>query len=60
VALPLVTGIGYDGVWLGVFVTVMCTIGLITPPSSVADLVLVGLLIAFPALTLWLPGVLRV
>jgi C4-dicarboxylate transporter DctM subunit len=81
-----VTGIGYDGIWLGVFVTVMCTIGLITPPTGmtvfviqaqhpdipvariylgtlpflVADLVLVGLLIAFPALALWLPGVLRV
>jgi C4-dicarboxylate transporter DctM subunit len=86
VTLPLVTGIGYDGIWLGVFVTVMCTIGLITPPTGmtvfviqaqhpdipvariylgtlpflVADLVLVGLLIAFPALALWLPGVLRV
>ena len=86
VTLPLVTGIGYDGVWLGVFVTVMCTIGLITPPTGmtvfviqaqhpdipvariylgtlpflVADLVLVVLLIAFPALALWLPGALRV
>lgn len=86
VTLPLVTGIGYDGIWMGVFVTVMCTIGLITPPTGmtvfviqaqhpdipvariylgtlpflVADLALVGLLIAFPALALWLPGVLRV
>ena len=86
VTLPLVTGIGYDGVWLGIFVTVMCTIGLITPPTGmtvfviqaqhpdipvariylgtlpflVADLVLVALLIAFPALALWLPGALRV
>jgi len=85
VTLPLVTGIGYDGIWMGVFVTVMCTIGLITPPTGmtvfviqaqhpdipvariylgtlpflVADLALVGLLIAFPALALWLPGVLR-
>jgi len=31
-----------------------------TLPFLVADLVLVGLLIAFPALALWLPGVLRV
>jgi C4-dicarboxylate transporter, DctM subunit len=86
VTLPLVTGIGYDGIWLGVFVTVMCTIGLITPPTGmtvfviqaqhpdipvariylgtlpflVADFVLVGLLIAFPALALWLPAVLKV
>jgi C4-dicarboxylate transporter DctM subunit len=86
VTLPLVTGLGYDGIWLGVFVTVMCTIGLISPPTGmtvfviqaqhpdipvtriylgtlpflVADFVLVGLLIAFPALALWLPGVLKI
>jgi tripartite ATP-independent transporter DctM subunit len=86
VTLPLVTAIGYDGIWLGVFVTVMCTIGLISPPTGmtvfaiqaqhpdipvariylgtlpflVADLVLVALLIAFPALALWLPAVLKV
>jgi C4-dicarboxylate transporter DctM subunit len=86
VTLPLVTGVGYDGIWLGVFVTVMCTIGLISPPTGmtvfviqaqhpdipvtriylgtlpflVADFVLVGLLIAFPALALWLPSALKV
>lgn len=84
VTLPLVTGIGYDGVWFGVFVTVMCTIGLISPPTGMtvfviqaqhpeipvsriylgtlpflaADFVLVGLLIAAPALVSWLPAVL--
>jgi tripartite ATP-independent transporter DctM subunit len=84
VTLPLVTSIGFDGVWFGVFVTVMCTIGLITPPTGMtvfviqahhpeipvgrlylgtlpflaADFVLVGLLIAAPALVHWLPGVL--
>jgi tripartite ATP-independent transporter DctM subunit len=84
VTLPLVTGIGYDGIWFGVFVTVMCTIGLISPPTGmtvfviqaqhpeipveriylgtlpflVADFVLVGLLIAAPALVHWLPGLL--
>ncbi len=86
VTLPLITGIGYDGIWLGVFVTVMCTIGLISPPTGmtvfviqaqhpdipvariylgtlpflVADFVLVALLIAFPAMALWLPGVLKI
>jgi tripartite ATP-independent transporter DctM subunit len=84
VTLPLVNAIGYDGVWFGIFVTVMCTIGLITPPTGMtvfviqaqhpeipvmriyagtlpflaADFVLVALLIFFPALALWLPGVL--
>ena len=86
VTLPLVMGIGYDGIWFGIFVTVMCTIGLISPPTGMtvfviqaqhpeipvaaiyrgtlpflaADFVLVGLLIAFPALALWLPAALRV
>ena len=86
VTLPLVTSVGYDGIWFGVFVTVMCTIGLITPPTGmtvfviqaqhadipvariylgtlpflVADFVLVALLVAFPALALWLPSVLKV
>ena len=84
VTLPLVLGLGYDGVWFGIFVTVMCTIGLISPPTGmtvfviqaqhpdipvariylgtlpflVADLVLVFLLIAMPALVSWLPGLL--
>ena len=85
VILPLVTHIGYDGVWFGIFVTMMATIGLISPPVGltvfviqaqnpdipaakiyrgtlpflIADLVLVALLIAFPALALWLPSVLK-
>ena len=85
VTLPLVLAIGYDGVWFGIFVTVMATIGLISPPTGmtvfviqaqnpdipaariyrgtlaflVADFVLVGLLIAWPALVSWLPAVLK-
>jgi C4-dicarboxylate transporter, DctM subunit len=86
VILPLMQSVGYDGVWFGVFVTTMCTIGLVSPPVGLtvfviqaqnpdipatriylgtlvflaADFVLVGLLIAFPALALWLPAVLGV
>jgi tripartite ATP-independent transporter DctM subunit len=40
VTLPLVTGIGYDGIWFGIFVTVMCTIGLITPPTGMTVFVI--------------------
>ena len=40
VTLPLVTGIGYDGVWFGIFVTVMCTIGLISPPTGMTVFVI--------------------
>jgi tripartite ATP-independent transporter DctM subunit len=86
VVLPLMLHIGYDGIWFGIFVTVMATIGLISPPVGLtvfviqaqnpdipaakiylgtlpfllADLVLVGLLVAFPGLALWLPAVLKV
>lgn len=40
VTLPLITGIGYDGIWFGIFVTVMCTIGLITPPTGMTVFVI--------------------
>lgn len=86
VVLPLMISIGFDGVWFGIFVTVMCTIGLISPPTGMtvfviqaqvpdipvariykgtlpflaADVILVGLLIAFPPIALWLPSVLKI
>jgi C4-dicarboxylate transporter, DctM subunit len=40
VTLPLVTGIGFDGIWFGIFVTVMCTIGLISPPTGMTVFVI--------------------
>jgi C4-dicarboxylate transporter, DctM subunit len=40
VSLPLVLGLGYDGVWFGIFVTVMCTIGLVTPPTGMTVFVI--------------------
>lgn len=30
--LPMVTAIGYDPVWFGIFVILVCELGLITPP----------------------------
>ncbi len=32
IVFPVVTGIGYDPLWFGVFIVVMCEIALITPP----------------------------
>ena len=81
VTLPLVLQTGYDAVWFGIFVTVLCTIGLISPPTGMtvfviqaqhpdipveriymgtliflaADVVLVGMLIAWPDIVHWLP-----
>jgi tripartite ATP-independent transporter DctM subunit len=40
VTLPLVNAIGFDGLWFGVFVTVMCTIGLISPPTGMTVFVI--------------------
>lgn len=40
VTLPLIMGIGYDGIWFGIFVTVMCTIGLISPPTGMTVFVI--------------------
>ena len=86
VVMPLMQSLGYDPIWFGVFVTAMCTIGLISPPVGLtvfviqsqnpdipatriylgtipfllADFVLVALLVAFPAIALWLPAALKV
>ena len=40
VTLPLVLQIGYDAIWFGIFVTVMCTIGLISPPTGMTVFVI--------------------
>jgi tripartite ATP-independent transporter DctM subunit len=40
VTLPLINAIGYDGIWFGIFVTVMCTIGLISPPTGMTVFVI--------------------
>jgi tripartite ATP-independent transporter DctM subunit len=40
VTLPLIIAMGYDGIWFGVFVTVMCTIGLISPPTGMTVFVI--------------------
>lgn len=40
VTLPLVLAAGYDGVWFGIFVTVMATIGLISPPTGMTVFVI--------------------
>jgi TRAP-type C4-dicarboxylate transport system permease large subunit len=40
ITLPLINAIGYDGIWFGIFVTVMCTIGLITPPTGMTVFVI--------------------
>lgn len=40
VTLPLVMQIGYDPIWFGIFVTVMCTIGLISPPTGMTVFVI--------------------
>lgn len=40
VTLPLITQIGFDATWFGIFVTVMCTIGLISPPTGMTVFVI--------------------
>ncbi|MGE0231619.1 MAG: TRAP transporter large permease, partial [Flavobacteriaceae bacterium] len=77
---PLMTGLGYDPIWLGVIVVKTAEIGLLTPPVGlnlfivsatakvpvstisrgvapfvVAELVVLALLVAFPAIATWLP-----
>ncbi len=83
VVLPIIEAMDTDIVWFGVFIAVICTVGLITPPvglsvyavsgatgiapdgmfriatgfAVLATVLVCGLLVAFPQLALWLPGV---
>lgn len=41
-AYPIVTGLGYDGIWFGILVIKMIEIGLITPPLGVNVYVVAG------------------
>lgn len=78
---PLLTGLGYDPIWIGVIVVKTAEIGLLTPPVGLnlfivsatsgvpvatvargitpfvlAELVVLAILVAFPSISLWLPG----
>ena len=81
VFLPIVVALGYDPIWFGVFVIVLCCLGMITPPIGinlfvvqslasdmrfetivrgigpfiVADIFRLAVVLAFPALSLFLP-----
>ncbi|AWB32786.1 TRAP transporter large permease [Orrella marina] len=84
VSHAVLTGLGFDGVWLGIIIVKTAEIGLVTPPLGlnvfvasgvtgvspqngfkgaapfiVMDLVILGLLLAFPAISLFLPELLR-
>lgn len=79
---PIVTSLGFDGVWFGILVTVLMETALITPPIGVnlyvvqgiragggnfndvsfgaapfviAMLIMIGMLLTYPELALWLP-----
>ncbi len=42
ITVPLLTGLGYDAVWLGVIITIMIEIGQVTPPVGLNLSVLVS------------------
>jgi tripartite ATP-independent transporter DctM subunit len=43
VVFPLLTGLGFDPVWLGVIVTIMIEVGMLTPPVGMNLFVLTGI-----------------
>jgi tripartite ATP-independent transporter DctM subunit len=80
---PIVTSMGFDGVWFGVIMIKLVEVSVLSPPVGmnlfavigasegrvslteiyrgilpfiVIEIVVLGLLIAFPAISLWLPG----
>jgi TRAP-type C4-dicarboxylate transport system permease large subunit len=82
---PLVTSMGVDPIWFGIFIVMMIELALITPPIGlnvivmkqvvpdvalmdiyrgtfpfvILCLLMVGLLILFPEIALWLPDKIR-
>ncbi|MCB1464084.1 MAG: TRAP transporter large permease subunit [Nitratireductor sp.] len=42
IVFPLLTGLGYDAIWLGVLITILIEIGMLTPPVGMNIFVLVG------------------
>jgi len=83
ITYPVMTSLGYDPVWFGIYVIVLAEIGAVTPPiglncfvvkGAAGDLVkleqifvglvpfiftafvMLGLLLAFPEMVLWLPS----
>lgn len=85
VLTPLVVSAGFDPVWFGIVIVLLCEMALITPPigmnlfvvqgvrrrGSLADimigvlpfmlalLAMIGVVIAFPQIVLWLPELIR-
>ncbi len=43
IVFPLLTGLGFDPIWLGVIVTIMIEVGMLTPPVGMNLFVLVGI-----------------
>jgi C4-dicarboxylate transporter, DctM subunit len=43
VVFPLMTGLGYDAIWLGVVITILIEIGMLTPPVGMNLFVLVSI-----------------
>ncbi|NBN77522.1 TRAP transporter large permease subunit [Microvirga tunisiensis] len=43
IVFPLLTGLGYDPIWLGVLITLLIEIGMLTPPVGMNLFVLVGM-----------------
>lgn len=80
---PIVTSLGFDGIWFGVIMVKLVELAVLSPPVGmnlfavigasegrvrlpeiyrgilpfiIIEIMVLGLLIAFPALSLWLPG----
>jgi len=43
IVFPLLTGVGFDPLWVGVMITLMIEIGMLTPPVGMNLFVLVGI-----------------
>lgn len=83
--VPMASALGFDAVWLGVFIAMMAQVALVAPQAGVSlvtvrriatdvpvsrivrgvapfmagELAVIAILVAFPVMATWLPGLLR-
>lgn len=50
---PLVTGLGFDGIWFGIIMVIMLNIGLVTPPVGINVYITAGVAKDVPLMTIF-------
>jgi TRAP-type C4-dicarboxylate transport system permease large subunit len=50
---PVIIGMGFDGIWFGIFMAIMLNIGMCTPPVGMSVYVVAGVAKDVPLMTIF-------